>query len=399
MVALHAYFETEATRAAFEAAFGSALLSHHAPQLRPGGIAAACEFYARNPSPALLAIESNLAREDLFASLEALAESCEPHTMVVLLGAANDVALYRALVQKGVRDYLPLPVAAENLAATLGEIMGPAYAGAPKGKIIACFGATGGAGSSSLAQNLAWHLANRRNIRTALLDFDLTFGSVGLAFDLEAASPISNLVAQPERLDGMLIEGMAARDGDNLLLLTTTGDLQAVREPTAAASQKLTEAAARNAAATILDLPHEWNEWTRELLGLADQLIITVTPTLIGLRNLKAIGDALKPLRLGKAAPAILLNHCGMNAKTEVDAAHFKKALDGATLFSLAHDAMAFQSASNNGEMIAERFPKHKAVVLFDEIATHVMPAPTNKTQAKQSPFKALLSSLRLEKA
>lgn len=46
------------------------------------------------------------------ANLDTLAETCDAGTKVLIIGHENDIALYRALIARGVSDYVvaPLPI-------------------------------------------------------------------------------------------------------------------------------------------------------------------------------------------------------------------------------------------------------------------------------------------------
>lgn len=395
---IHAFVETQETLDALRLAFQAASLAGRQPEYMQGGMAAAHDRYLRETSPALLIIETGLGAQDILDALDALAEACEPHTHLLLLGRANDVGLYRRLIQKGVRDYLPLPADPATLAQSIAEVMAPAADNAPKGKLIAAFGATGGAGSSTVSANLAFALAKKQ--RTALIDFDLAFGQIGLAYDQESATPVNALLAQPERLDGMLIDGIAAkREGQDLLLLTASASLEGADLAQGAAVRKLIDSAARNASAVVADLPHVWLPWTRETLGIADEVVIVAPPTLVGLRNARNILESLKAARLGKSQPVLIVNGAGANPKTEVEKTHFQKAADGAPLHILAFDPASFQAAMNNGEMLAQRFPKHKAVALFEELAMTLAPAKVKAKSAERAPGFSLDALFRKAKA
>jgi len=117
-----------------------------------GGLPAAIEFYHKENTPSLIIIESGMRGEELFNQLESLASVCDEGTKVVMIGAANDIRLYRQLMDKGLSDYLVPPLHPLNLIRSLGEL----YSDPDQpfiGRVVAFFGAKGGAGSSSMAHN------------------------------------------------------------------------------------------------------------------------------------------------------------------------------------------------------------------------------------------------------
>jgi len=80
-----------------------------------GGLPSAIEFYHKENTPSLILIESGMNSQELFAQLEELASVCDEGTKVVIIGAANDIRLYRQLMDKGVSDYIVPPLHPLNL--------------------------------------------------------------------------------------------------------------------------------------------------------------------------------------------------------------------------------------------------------------------------------------------
>ena len=92
---------------------------------------------------------------DPLNEINALAEVCEPGTLVIALGRVNDVRLYRQLMASGIHDYLLKPVSAAQLKETLTQAREAATAprpGASEGGrshiATAVIGTRGGKGSS-----------------------------------------------------------------------------------------------------------------------------------------------------------------------------------------------------------------------------------------------------------
>src|SRR5271167_517168 len=71
-----------------------------------GGAAAALEAYRNAVTPNVIVLEAPADRSLLIAQLEELADHCDPGTKVVVLGRANDVALYRQLMARGISEYI-----------------------------------------------------------------------------------------------------------------------------------------------------------------------------------------------------------------------------------------------------------------------------------------------------
>jgi hypothetical protein len=83
----------------------------------------------------------------------------------MVIGAINDIALYRQLVARGVSEYVVPPFQPLQILRTISGLF--ADPDAPfVGKQISVVGAKGGVGASTIAHNLAWALLRtRRSIR------------------------------------------------------------------------------------------------------------------------------------------------------------------------------------------------------------------------------------------
>src|SRR6516225_10544072 len=145
-------------------------------QIIRGGIAKAIEYLSEQRSPHLLLVD--ISGVDLpLSQIHILADVCEPGTSVIAIGDRNDVGLYRDLQEAGVNNYIIKPLTRELLTKALapktnsGEL-GRAAA-LKQGKMVSFIGARGGVGTTTIAANLAWHLANRQSRRVALVDLDL----------------------------------------------------------------------------------------------------------------------------------------------------------------------------------------------------------------------------------
>ena len=112
-------------------------------------------YYTSAQTPQLILVETDDLGDDLFDKLDQLAENCDAGTQVLLVGSNNDIVHYRALISGGISDYLLRPLSTNALIDTVERIF--VDPNSPQlGKTIAVFGAEGGVGASTVAQNLAW---------------------------------------------------------------------------------------------------------------------------------------------------------------------------------------------------------------------------------------------------
>ncbi len=318
-----------------------------------GGLPQAIERYHDEPTPDLVIVESGMRGKSLFDQLNELANVCDPTTKVVIVGAANDIALYRELMRRGVSEYLVPPLSEIQVIRAISELYvdpdAPFY-----GKAIAFIGAKGGVGSSTIAHNLAWCVSESLSVDTTIVDLDLPFGTASLDFNQEASQGVAEALAHPERVDDVLLDRLVTRCTDRLTLFTAPGSLDREWELDSDACETVFEAIRRSVPVMALDLPHQWNSWVHRSLISCDEVVITATPDLASLRNAKNIFDLLKASRPNDAPPRVVLNQVGMPKRPEIPVKDFAEALGVEPALVLPFDAHLFGSAANNGLMLGE---------------------------------------------
>jgi pilus assembly protein CpaE len=158
---------------------------------------------------------------DAAALKTALPSSC----LLIGVGRINDVALYRDLIATGFSDYLALPLAEGAMGRVVDRALelrdrggGALAAGksAAKPRTLSVIGARGGVGATTLAVTLAGMLGTRLQEEVLLIDFDLHYGSLMLALDLEAIDALREALDQPDRIDALFIQQVAQKKSDFL---------------------------------------------------------------------------------------------------------------------------------------------------------------------------------------
>jgi pilus assembly protein CpaE len=335
-------------------------------------------------------VESLDSPAELIAGLDALAEVCDPGSKVVVIGAANDIALYRELMRRGVSDYLVPPFDALAIVRAISNLY--ADPSAPfVGRQVAFCGAKGGAGVSTVAHNVAHSIAERLQTGAVLVDLDLPFGTAGLDFNQDPIQGIADALTQPDRLDPVLMERMMARCTERLSLFAAPATLEQDYDIGPEAFDEVTQKIRGSAPFIILDLPHLWGAWKRKILTSSDDLVIVATPDLASLRNAKNVIDLVRRARPNDSPPRLVLNQVGVPGRPEIPLKDFAAALGVTPSAVLPFDPKLFGQAANNGQMISEVAPKSKVSEALDQLAQEIArrEAPTQvKTSLLASLFK-----------
>jgi pilus assembly protein CpaE len=380
-IGIHFFPDSEASVVACDTAALDRRMSRAQSLVRRGGMAEAIETYRDEPTPSLILVESGARSRDLLDQLGQLAEVCDANTKVVVIGAHNDISLYRELMCQGVSEYMVAPVQPLQLIKAIATLYND-----PEtpfvGRTIAFVGARGGAGSSSIAHNFAYHLSENMQSNTVLVDYDLPFGTAGLDFNQDPLQGMAEALNEPDRLDSVLLDRMLAKCTERLSLFSAPAALDQDYTADQDAYEEVTRKVRSAAPYIVMDLPHLWTPWLKANLIAADEVVIVATPDLASLRNAKNIIDLLRHSRPNDAAPRLVLNQTDMPGRPEIPVKDFTAALGIEPCALIPFDAKLFGQASNNGQMLAEVSPTGKVADGLSQLTARItgrQPEPKSK--------------------
>jgi pilus assembly protein CpaE len=292
------------------------------PDIRRGGIRAACVAMQKTTSPRILVVDVSGEAQALQA-LADLANVVEPDVCVLVIGEIDGLDFYREITRgMGAADYLPKPLARDLVSRHFGGfVLGKSpSATALGGRVLAISGVRGGAGASSIAVNLAWHYGVTLRHHTVVVDADLQRGSAAFLLNVQTGEGLQAALQSPERIDSLLAERAAQPAAERLHVLAgeaVIGELP-LYAPGAAAA--LIEALRKRYNFIVLDVPLSPIPLYHDLLTLAHQRVLVMEPSLVSLRDVLRLTAAANPnlaasqmgSRVRDQAPLIVLNRVGL---------------------------------------------------------------------------------------
>ena len=370
-ITLHAFCQTPEMNELLQAVVADRRMSRTHATVQSGGIAAALDRYGATATPDLVLFESNADAADLFVQLDALAQVCGAATKVIVIGHANDIGLYRGLLARGLSEYILAPVDPVSVIAAISRLY-HAKGIAKLGRTFAFVGARGGVGSSTIAHNVAASLARAYGSNVILADLDLPFGSSSLGFNLDRSQGIAQALDDAQRLDEGLFERLLIPCGDHLSVLTAPANLESSYDLAEDAFERVLDIARSTVPFVVLDIPHLWTSWAKKTLLMADEIVVTVAPDLVALRNAKNLLAVLRQVRPNDKPPWLVLNQVGVPKRSEINPAQFAKALEIEPISCIAFDPATFSAAANDGRMISDKGAGAAAVRHFGQIADKI---------------------------
>ncbi|MDT9598455.1 pilus assembly protein CpaE [Sphingosinicella rhizophila] len=327
-------------------------------KVNKGGLRNAVQSLSVSASPNILFVDLSESGDPL-NDINALAEVCEPGTVVIAAGQVNDVRLYRDLVASGIQDYLLKPFTADQLRDAFANaqmtISGPRLNEQSTERahlMAAVIGVRGGVGASTVAASLAWLMGDKAGRSTALLDLDIHFGTGALSLDLEPGRGLTDAIENPSRIDGLFIERAMVRANEKPSVLSAEAPINQPLINDGTAFFQLEEEIRNAFEATILDLPRSMLVQYPHLVHDVHVAVLVVEFTLAATR------DAIRILSwLRSNAPdarVIVVANRVPSGSLEISRKDFEQSIERKVDIVIPYDQKAAAQAAKLGQPIAK---------------------------------------------
>jgi pilus assembly protein CpaE len=289
---------------------------------------------------------------------------------IVAFGTVNDVGLFRDLLAAGATDYLVKPVSREGLTAALQNQNASAANGSGLGEVVAFVGCRGGVGATTTAVSCAWLLGEQRKQRTALVDLDLHFGTVGLKLDTDPGSGLCEALEQPSRIDALFVERAMIKLSETLRMLAAEAALGETLMVDPGAIDVLLYELRRKFAWVLVDLPRWVTPTQRVVLGAANRVVLLCERSLAGLRDTIRLQALMR--ENAPQARVLLVDGGASGDRATVGKAEFEKAVGCSLDATLPYDAKSAGAATNAGQPLPLAAPRSPVVRELDQLVTRL---------------------------
>ena len=342
-----------------------------------GGLRNAIQSLSITASPNILMVDLSESGDPL-NDINALAEVCEPGTIVVAIGQVNDVRLYRDLIASGIHDYLLKPLSPGQVRDAL--VQAQAVFAAPRNQegavakqhvTTAVIGTRGGVGASTVATSLAWLFSADSKLPTALLDLDIHFGTDALALDLEPGRGLTDAIENPSRIDGLFIERAMIRANDNLAILSAEAPINMPLMTDGAAFVHLEEEFRQAFEMTVIDMPRNMLINFPQLLTDVNVVVLVTEMTLASARDSIRLISWLKSN--APHAQVMVVASKVQSGVAEISKADFEASIESKIAYSIPYDVKAAANAAKLGQTFVDANRTTKAGGVIRDLAKAVI--------------------------
>ena len=222
-----------------------------------------------------------------------------PDVRIVAAGTAVPSETLVEAMRAGVSEYLEKPVPQESFDEAIDRLSRKPQAGVRGsaevgGKVLLFFGAKGGAGSTTVATNLAIQLRRQTGERVLIVDLDLTLGEIALYLGVEPRYGIVDLARNLHRIDEGLLGSYIASHGSGIDVLSAPFDPDEGRGIGADEVERILEFLRGVYDWVVVDASNSLDSRMFAGLRTADEIFVVTQIDVPSLRNIQRVRRVLK---------------------------------------------------------------------------------------------------------
>lgn len=294
--------------------------------------------------------------------------TCEaPKT--VLIAAANNAAhdLLLESLRAGAREFLKLPISAEELKTVLDRVVefcaGQVEVPKKKGRMIAVFSSKGGCGTSFIATNLAV----ATNARTALVDLNLQAGDLPLFLGIDPKYSFADMAENRARLDDSLINSFVAPYSSSLSLLAAPKEADSADEIEPEHVFDVLQRLRESFEYIVLDPQHTFDSITLAALDLSDEIVLVLTLDIPAIRSTQRALEIFDRLGYPRKKIRIVVNR--WSKQIDLDLRQVEKFLGEPVIGFIPSDYQTAVTSINLGQPLVKSDPNCKIAMEVRRIA------------------------------
>ena len=276
-----------------------------------------------------------------------------PRRQFVAVGPVLQPELLMEAMRAGITEYLPKPVPADVLRAAVERTsrkMGLSVDGGARtgAKLLVAFSVKGGAGTTTVATNLAIQLHKLTRKKTLLVDLNLEIGDVALFLGMQPRFTFMELIRNLHRMDGELLASLTDSHESGVQVISGPEDPRTSEALSPDTVPQILALLRQHYDYVVVDTSKSFGAVTMAILEQADEVLLVTNADLPSVRNIKRT----MPLLVGAGGTDEHLRLV-LNRYQEDDMISLKQVegtLGMAVYATLANDQEATTRAINTGK-------------------------------------------------
>ncbi|HCU57194.1 MAG TPA: hypothetical protein DF984_03040 [Anaerolineaceae bacterium] len=304
-----------------------------------------------------------------------------PACAVVAILTESEMVNLDRVVLSGARAFVKYPYQPRKLVITIKRVMellernkiSPEESSEP-GEVylntrntFTVFSPKGGAGTTTIATNLAISIHNATKADVLLIDGKLAFGHISLFLNLLTANSVIDLIAHAGMLDQQLIRQVVVQHISGIHVLPSPNTITEAQGIVPENLFTVIQGLQQVFPYVIIDGGNSLNDNSVTYMDSSDKILIAFNPDLASMRDVRQFMEISTTLSYDKEKILFLLNLTGR--KADVRSEEIEKILNINIFGSIPADDEFALSSLNEGVPMVVKKPRHQISRAYSKIA------------------------------
>ena len=324
----------------------------------------------RQVKPAIVILNLFPGEDEALGLAEKITHSLPETTLFVTCQDKNPETIIKA-VRSGAREFLPQPLSREDLLEAFTKVRlsnHRASEGVSRGKVVSVFGMKGGAGTTTIAINLAVTLTRQTEKKVILVDLNLQLGNAPLFLNMKPKYSIVDIAGNIEEMDPITLMGILPRHSSGMYLLAGPSrpeHSELVRE---SHIDRILTFLRSMFDYTVIDTTNALGERTLRALDASDVILAVLTDDLASVYNARQCLDIFQRMDYSEEKVRLVMNR-GISNRG-IPRQDVEKSIDYKIFWNIPNEKYpTVLSALNQGIPISTFKPRSKLSAGFRDLA------------------------------
>lgn len=330
--------------------------------------------------PDIILLDYSFQPNKFFELVDRIATDYPMCAVLVILPEQEMINSERVILS-GARAFLIFPYKPDHLVNTIRRVMElmersqvfPAPAAVKESVVnkpkntFTVFSPKGGAGTTTVATNLAIALKNQLKEDVLILDGKHLFGHVSLCLNLRTGNSITDLITHAGTLDPRMVRQVVVRHVSGVYVLPSPNSITEAQGIRPEDLYKVVQSLQQVFPNIIVDGGNNLNDNTVTYMDLSDRILLVLNPDLASLRDVRQFMEVTKSLSYPAEKTLLILNLIGR--KADVKREEIESILNMKIFGRIPADENLALSCLNEGVPILLKNSRHPISKSYEEIA------------------------------
>ena len=325
------------------------------------------------PDIALVAIDTDAEKGLLLvAQISQQLPSCS----ILVVSGSTEGSLILQAMRNGASEFLNLPIQIEDFMSALDRIDQTAGGGSSQGRskpsqVITVAGASGGAGCTAIAINLACVIAKNETNSVAVMDLDLAIGDADVWLDIIPDYTILDVAENITRLDYSLLKRSLTMHDCGAFVLPRPKQMMHEAILTPESLKRVVTLLKATFTHLVIDVSKSYDAIDIAAMEASDHVLLVTQLDLPSLRNAVRVIQFLDEHEELSEKLKIVVNRIGLE-DTQISLNRALETMGREVFAQIPNDYANMVESRNNGVPLIVEAPKTKLTKAFETLAEQI---------------------------